>query len=808
MFPSSSLLEILRAARSAGMLVLGAALNLLVASAADSSPRTITVAVVQDGHSSMVDNLEAAFRVEAQAITAGRARLSFKNSSTFDAGWRQEAASAALDAALADPSIDYVLALGVRVSAAAGAPGRKLAKPVLGALLQESDLAPLPIGADGRSQRENFAVATLPSRATDQLTELRRVVPFTSLHILVDEFFATDLARLATWRDQLASALGVPVMLVPLGVSADETLAALGKDPHVVMLFPAVRMDRANRAALLERLSARKFRVLSYAGETEVEAGALAGVLPDPRAALARRLAINLDQLIAGTPATELPLHVSLPRQLFYNETTAASIGFAANFERLSQATFIGQFSATAGQPLSFTEAVTTALERNFSYRARQSATEASHEAARMATGALLPQLAATQSFQQIDRDRASASGGAQPQASFRAGVGLTQVVVDDESFTRRRIAREAHRAATYEEQVERLDTVNAAGQGYLQLLSAQASLRVAEENFKVTQRNLEFARLRQRVGTSGPEEAYRFESLAAQQRSELAAAHTQSDQARVALNRVLAVAADTRWDAQDLTLDDPAFEFTTGRVMALVSDRGQLERFRSFTAAYAAAHSPDLAALEQNVKTLRLTAEQKQRRPHTPKVSASIDYGRTLRQSFAGPSLAEQFAGAGIPVQSSTPDRNTWTVGVSGSLPLFTGGSVRADARKARAELRQIELTRDGARAGVIAQTQSALYGAESAYANIRLSRRAAELASQNLDVVQDKYERGTVSIVTLLDAQNSAFSQRQAAEAATYRFFSELLRFHRSLGWIEALATPAEKEAWFAEMEGSISR
>jgi outer membrane protein len=796
-----------RVACSARFILAAAALS-GAALAGANAPRQVTIAIVKDGPSWLLDDVATGFRQEAQTLTAGRATLTFKDAAVFDAGWSEGAAERSLDAALGDPAIDYVLALGVRTATAAAAPGRVLSKPVLGAVVQEADLAPLPIGANGRATKPNFAVVTLPSRASEQLAELRGVSRFASLQVLIDDGFAPNRAALEPWREQLARSLDAPVSLVPFGASADETLRALGDQPGTVFLFPAIRMDETNRAALLRELSARKFTVLSYLGQPDVEAGALAGVMPTSGPALARRLAINLDQLIAGTPSAELPLQVILPRQLFYNETTAAAIGHSADFAALSYATPIGRAAAAGGAPLTFTQAVLTALEKNFDFRAQQFATEASRQDVKAATGALLPQVAVSHSFRQIDRDRAAASGGAQPQSSYRAGMGLTQVIVDDEAFTRMKIAREAQRAASYLEQVERLDTVNAAGQAFLQLLSAEASLRVAEDNFSVTQRNLELARLRQRVGTSGPEEGYRFESLSAQQRSELGAARAQADRARVALNRALGVEITSRWTPRDVTLEDPAFAFTTGRVIALVRDRNQLERFRSFTAAYAVQHSPDLAAFEQNVKSRRLSADQKQRRSFTPKVSASIDYGRTIRQDLAGATLSEQFAAAGFPIRSETADRNDWTVGVTASLPLFTGGSVTAEARKARAELRQLELSRDGARESVMAQAQSSLYAVESAYSSIRFSRRAADLAAQNLALVQEKYEQGTVSIVTLLDAQNTAFAQRQSADASTYKFFAELLQFQRTLGWIEVLATPTEKDAWFNEVERVVTR
>lgn len=799
-----------RIALPIGLLLLASALFPVgrAAESAPATPRILTIAVVKDGPSSLLDEIETAFRQEAETLTAGRAILRFSKKENFDASWREgDAAGAALDAALADSSVDYVLALGVRATCAAAAPERTLTKPVLGALVQESDLVPLPVGPDGRSQKQNFAVVALPSRAADQVPLLRSAVPFASLSLLVDEFFAPNSTALDAWRDQLARKLKLAITIVPLGTRAEDALASLPSNPQAVLLFPAIRMDGSNRAALLQGLSARKFPVFSFVGQSDVEAGALAGVLPNPRAAIVRRLAINLDQIIAGTPVAELPLQVTVPQQLFFNESVAAAVGFAPDFNALNHATIIGHFTPSAGQPLTFTAAVVTALEKNFDFRARQSATEASRQSARSATGALLPQLAASQNYQQIDRDRATASGGAQAQSTYRAGLGLSQTLLDDEAFTRVKIARTAQRGASYQEQAERLDTVHSAGQAYLQWLSAQASVRVAEENLKVTQRNLELAQLRQRVGTSGPEEGYRFESLAAQQRSELLSARSQADRARVGLNRVLGVKIDTLWQAHDVSLEDPAFSFTTGRVIALLRDREKLDRFRSFTSAYAAEHSPDLLAVDESVRAQRLTADERKRRGYTPKISASLNYARVLHQEFAGPSLADQFGAAGLPVHGTSADRDDWTIGVSASLPLFTGGSLTAEARKARAELRQRELARDGTREAVIAQTQSSLYAAESAYSAIALSVRAAELATQNLAVVQDKYEHGAVSIVTLLDAQNSAFAQRQSADVSVYKFLSELLRLQRSFGWMEVLATSAEKEAWFHQMEQAIA-
>ena len=776
--------------------------------AAAAESRTVTIAVVRDGPSVLLDDVDAAFRREASAVLAGRASLVFRQGGTLDAGWRDGEAPRALDAALADPSVDYVIALGVRVASAAAAPDRVLGKPVLGAVLQESDLAPLPIDAAGRSGKPNFAVVTLPGRAEEQLAELRPLVPFLSLHVLVDEFFAPGPAALEPWRAELSRRLGVPVTLSPLAGSADAALASLGADARAVYLLPSLRLDEAGHAALLKGLVARRLPVLSYLGQREVEAGALAGTLPNPGDALARRLAINLDQLLGGQAVSALSLRITLPAQLYFNEDTASGIGFSAGLAAAERAVLIGRARTDADPVLTFTDALTLALKQNYSRKAQETVTEASRQGVKSARGALLPQVTASFSYSAIDRDRAAASGGFLPRNTTRAGAGVSQVLLDDESFTRVRIARESLRQSDYFEQAERLDTMQVAGQTYLQLLSAQAALRVAEDNFRVTQRNLELARLRLRVGTAGPEEGYRFESLSAQQRADLAAARAATDRARVALNRALGADVDTRWRAREVTMEDPAFAFTTGRLTALVSDRQKLDRFRTFAAAYAAKNSPDIAAIERAVETSRLSADERKRRHYVPKIYASVDYSHVLGLEAGGPSFAEQFRAAGLPVGGSPANRDDWTAGITVSLPIFSGGTTSAEARRARAEQRRAEFSRDAAREAVMAQAQSALFNAESAYVNIDFSRQSADLAERNLAVVQDKYERGSVPIVTLLDAQSAAFAQRQSASAAVYRFFNELLSFQRALGWIEALATDAEKDAWLRETEQAVTR
>jgi outer membrane protein TolC len=788
-----------------GLLALPAAWG-VEASGAASRP-TVTLAVVRDGPAGTLDELDASLRRDFEALDGARWVLRFKEAAAFDGVGTVRGAHAALAAALADPEVDLVMVLGPQVTAAAADPTVPLGKAVVGAIITDPDLLVLPMDAGGFATKRNFAVAAARYRSVESLRELRSILPFSSLTVLADAVQVQDQAVVEPWRAGLESALGVPVALVPLADTAAATLSALPAEAGAVFLLPAPRFDAKEHAALFAGLAARRLPAFSFLGQAEVEAGALAGLLPDLREFIARRAAVNFDQLISGAPPIGLPLTVPMQPQLFVNEATAAAIGAPIDFRVLSRARLVGRSTGEVGSPLTFEQAVLTALEKNFDLRIRREATESARQSEHLAGSALAPQVAATYGFQRIDRDRAMLSGGLYPETAQRAGLALQQALLDDEAWSRRRAAREAYRGATFQEQAERLAVVERTAQAYLQYLSAQSLVRIAGENLAVTQRNLELAHLRRQVGTSGPEEGFRFESLEAQQRADLIAARTRLEQARVAFNRVLAVAAEARWSAEDVGLDHPAFTFAAQRVAGELRSQAEIERFRSFGAAYALRHSPELAALEQVARAQTITVGQKARRPLVPRVGLSVGYQRVLENDYAGPSLIEQLAVRGVlPPPPLSLDRDEWNVALTASLPLFTGGGLTADLRKARADLRQLELGADNARAAIVARAQAACHALEGSYPSIELAQRSADRAQQNLRVVQDKYEQGTVSIINLLDAQNAAFSQKQAAALAVYRFLGDLVAYQRALGWFEVLSTSEEKEAWFREMDTAV--
>ncbi|MDH3801802.1 MAG: hypothetical protein OEU80_06910, partial [Deltaproteobacteria bacterium] len=65
------------------------------------------------------------------------------------------------------------------------------------------------------------------------------------------------------------------------------------------------------------------------------------------------------------------------------------------------------------------------------------------------------------------------------------------------------------------------------------------------------------------------------------------------------------------------------------------------------------------------------------------------------------------------------------------------------------------------------------------------------------------DQYVRGLVSIVDLLDAQNSSLRADQDAENAVYNFLINWMDVERAAGRFDFLMTQAEREEWFQRLQ-----
>jgi outer membrane protein len=173
--------------------------------------------------------------------------------------------------------------------------------------------------------------------------------------------------------------------------------------------------------------------------------------------------------------------------------------------------------------------------------------------------------------------------------------------------------------------------------------------------------------------------------------------------------------------------------------------------------------------------------------------------------------SVSELFDDDGEGTRDQSPlglDNTDWSVGVFASFPLVSGGGKSADIKRAREELSGLRLERQSTSQRIEERIRSALYETGASYPSIKLSRQGAEASRQNLDLVTDSYMRGVVSIIDLLDAQNTALLSDEDSENAVYTFLIDLMRVERAMGRFDFFMTPDDREAMFQKLEAFFQK
>ncbi len=462
----------------------------------------VTIGVVKDGDSWFFDALGGLIESELRVLAEDQFRITFKRDPSFNSNWDSTRTEEALLSAIEDPEVDMILAQGILILGVASNPDFILSKPVSGIHLMDPDIVGMLISPEGKSKKKNLNLVISSNTILNDIDTFKRLVVFDTLHILVNKIYLERIEALQNYVRRLEEESGVHLIFVLMGDNAEEALVDLPYNVQAVYAFPPVQMPPRDRDKIIEGLISRRIPSFAYFGEPAVEAGILGGQLPDVRQQLARRVALNIQQIILGASSNDLPAVLEVETRMFFNAKTAKLIGFDPPFDAIRDATILNPEYLEEGDPIDLVSAIEQALETNFDYLIQQQNTEISREGQKIAFSPLLPQVNSNYAYTSIDGDRASASGGILPKDRNFGGVTLQQLIFSDRVISNWRAFRELYQGSSFQEETVRLDIIGSVALAYIRYLSAQTILRVARDNLKVTQSNLELARLRQRVGT------------------------------------------------------------------------------------------------------------------------------------------------------------------------------------------------------------------------------------------------------------------------------------------------------------------
>src|SRR6266446_3681487 len=188
------------------------------------------------------------------------------------------------------------------------------------------------------------------------------------------------------------------------------------------------------------------------------------------------------------------------------------------------------------------------------------------------------------------------------------------------------------------------------------------------------------------------------------------------------------------------------------------------------------------------------------------PDVEASIEEGLSARPEWK--SLQEQVHAAELQKKAASASRlpsvrfsgnwaqlgtepssviPTYTYSGTMSVPLFTGGRIRAENVRADLDIQKLQQQQSDLRNQIALDVKTALINLDSARSQVRVANLGVQLSKEEVDQARDRFNAGVANNIEVIQAQDSLARANDNQIAALYRFNQARADLARSIGQME---------------------
>lgn len=750
------------------------------------------IGIVTDGNTVKDLEMIVLFQREIQVLAEEEFVVKFPKSMVLSGKDTAKGVNQALDQLFANPETNLILALGT-ISSSEVLRRKNLSKPVVAPHVVDSVVQHLPL-EDGASGLANLTYIDSMFYVDQDLQTLQKIVPFKSLAILLDQRDVTAIPEISKFARKLANEHTMTVNVVAVNTSAQEALMAIPSGTEAVMVGPLHHFSEQECNLLINGLIEKNLPSYSIWSRKQVDKGMLAGDVPaDMEEKLARRAAISVQDILLGEEAATLDVAFARGHELTINMATARALDIYPSLAITIGANLLNEQRVDIERHLTLQQAVSEALQANLDLSSAERRVKAGAHTVSEARSPLLPQINIATGARAIDNDRAELSQGSSPERAWTGSVGGSQQIYSERSWAGYTAEQHKQTGRKMDHETVRLNVMYEASVAYFDVLRAKTIEQLYKDNLKLTQANLDRARIRMSTGVAGPDEVYRWETKFATDKIDTLKKESISLDAMEAMNRILNRPLQELFIAKETDLSDPLLIVGDKLFFNLMNNPKYLHEFRNFAVEEALAFRSELKSFDAAIAAKDRLKTAAGREFWLPEFTVEGE----VEQYFS-----EDGAGMRGDFQDGLDDTD-WQIGVFARLPLFEGGRKSAALNRNREELARLKIDRKAAAERVAQEMLSALNRTRASYPGISLSREAANSASRNLQLITDSYVQGIKSIIELLDAQNQALTADQAAANTVYNFLIDLMGVQRAMGEFILFQPEDQRKAWLQRVK-----
>lgn len=648
--------------------------------------------------------------------------------------------------------------------------------------VQELDLSKTSSGI------ENFTYLIESESYEDDLTRFKELSDFKELAIAIEAPIAQILPLKKIFDAEL-STLDANYRLIPFE-SVDDIITNI-EGVDALYMAGGFFMTTEEKKTLIAELLQRKLPSFTVNGPADVKKGFLATLQAEENLnQFFRRIALNIEGYITGTPMAELPIYIDYNPRLTINYNTSDAIGFPIKYSLIGETDFVGEFrNVLSEKEYDLLTVINQALVQNLSIQSSQRDVDLASQEVKSATSNYLPSVTASGSATYVDPDLAEISNGQNPEFSTGGNLALTQTVFSEAANANISIQKNLQKAQQEDFNANQLDLIFEAANAYFNVLILKANTQIQVRNVDLTKRNLEISEQNFDAGQSGKSDMLRFKSEMAQNTQAMVEAINQLEQGFLILNQLLNNPSNLEIDVTDVELDEGVFEnYKYDELFGLLDNPTLREPFIEFLIQEANNNAPELKSLgyslEATNRNIRLNGSGR----FLPTVALQGQYNSTFSRSGAGSTVPE---GLGFGLVD-----NYYTAGASISIPIINQNLNNINRQTALIQKDQIEINKDNLKLNIAVNVRNGVLNLVNQMSNIQLSKISEETAAEALELTRASYSEGAVNIVQLLDAQNNYLDAQLAKTNAVYNFLINALQLERFMGYYFLLNTEEKND------------
>ncbi|MBA7637124.1 Outer membrane efflux protein BepC [subsurface metagenome] len=387
-----------------------------------------------------------------------------------------------------------------------------------------------------------------------------------------------------------------------------------------------------------------------------------------------------------------------------------------------------------SGRIYTLNDCIDMAVRNNLSLRKTRESISLSQAQKLLSYSEMLPYISARSSV-----NRSSSIFGTEPYTdTYSSDISLNQTVFDLSSIfdikSSRIDVKESN--ALYEAAVNEIEYAVAGF--FYDLLKKKRLLSVKELGFRESEENLRKTRLMYDIGTVSKVDLLRSEVVKNQSELDLLMAEKDIELSKANLAYIIGLEPALEFDVKEESIE--VKDYSINDYDAL------LERVKE--------ENPEVLAERLSVSSGKAQLSSTYCK-FLPKLSLSGSYG------YSG----DKFTFA----KEEWDENDSWSVGASVTLPLFTGFSRSASIKQSKALLKMKELELSDAIAIKGIELKKALLAIDEAEKTFTLAEKNLEKAELGYRMTQEKYNLGAATILELIDAEQD-YEQAQVTKISSY--------------------------------------